>query len=130
VGEACHRLWIVVSLQDGLGEQGQPPDRRLELMTDVDDEVAPDILDPSSLGAIINEQEHVVAAQRGHPGTNHDAPTPERTAGQIKLDLPDDAVATYLSSQMTQLVVDEVMTADQSVGHSRLAGADDGIGGV
>ena len=130
VGEACHRLGIVVGLKDGLGEQGQPADRCLELMADVDDEVAPDILDPSSLSAIVNQQQHVVAAQWGHPGANHDAPTPKRTAGKVKLDLPDDAVAAHLASQMTQLVVDEVMTADQSVGHSRGAGADDGIGCV
>jgi hypothetical protein len=99
-------------------------------MADVDDEVTPDVLDPSSLGAVINKQEYVSLSQRGHPGTNRDAATPHGTSRQIELDLSDDTVATNLSGQVTQLVVDQVVITDQSVGYGRRAGADDGIGGV
>jgi hypothetical protein len=99
-------------------------------MADVDDEFTADILDPSSLGTVINEQEYVGAAQRGHPSANRDAATPQGTAGQVELNLPDDTVAADLSGQLTQLVVDQVVIADQSMSHRRGAGADDRIGGV
>ena len=130
VSKAGHRLGIVLGLEDGLGQQRQPADRCLELVADVDDEVATGLLDPSSLGAVVHEQQHVLAAQRGHPSADRDPATPQGAARQIELDLPDDPVAADLSGQMTQLVVDQVVIADQAVSHGPGAGADDGIGGV
>jgi hypothetical protein len=130
VGKADHRLGVVLGLQDGLGQQGQPADRCLELVADVHDEVATDLLDPSSLGTVLHEQEHEAAAQRSHPSANGDPAPPQRSAGQIELDLPDDTITANPSGQMTQLVVDQVVVADQSVSLGRGADADHGIGGV
>ena len=61
-------------------------DRRLQLVADVGDEVAADLLDPAGLGAVLDEQQHVRAAERRDPRADHDRrPPAERAAGQLEL---------------------------------------------
>ena len=80
-----------------------PTDRGLELVADVGHEVAADLLDPAGLGVVLDEEQDVVAAQRGHAGL-HDRPAlAERTAGQLELGLADHTVATDLSGEVAQL---------------------------
>ena len=83
----------------------EPADRGLELVADVGDEVAADLLDPAGLGVVLDEQQHVAAAQRRDPRL-HDRPAAaQRPAGQVELGLADDPVAAHLAREVAQLGV-------------------------
>ena len=68
LGEPGHGLGVVVRVEDGLGQQREAADRGLQLVADVGDEVAPDLLEPAGLGAVVDEQQHVRRARAARPG--------------------------------------------------------------
>ena len=70
LGEPGHRLRVVVGVEDRLGQQGQPADGGLQLVRHVGDEVAPDLLEPAGLAAVVDEEQHVLGAQRRDPGAD------------------------------------------------------------
>ena len=115
---------------DRLGQQGHPADRRLELVADVGDEVAAHLLDPAGLGAVLDQQQHVRAAERRDPRADDQPAAAERPAGQLQLALPDHAVAAHRPGQLEQLGVGDLVAADQPVGVRRRAGLDHGVGAV
>ena len=67
-GEALHRLGVVGGVDDGVGEQLDGADRRLQLVAHVGHEVAPDRLHPAFAGPVLDQGEHQLGAQRRHPG--------------------------------------------------------------
>ena len=89
VGEPADRLGVVAGVQHGLGEQRQRADRGLELVADVGDEVAAYVVDAAGLGAVLDQQQDVRAAQRRDPGADDEPAATQRPAGQLELDLPD-----------------------------------------
>ncbi len=89
LGEARDRLGVVVRVEHGLGEQRDAADRGLELVADVGEEVAPDLLDAGRLGAVLDEEQHVVGAEGRDAGGDDEAPVPEALL-QGQLGLADD----------------------------------------
>lgn len=64
-GEALDGLRVVRGVHDGLGQEGERADGRLELVADIRDEVAPYRFDPPGLGEVLDEEQHEPGAQRG-----------------------------------------------------------------
>ena len=82
LGEPAHGLGVVVRVEHRLGEQGHAADRGLELVADVGDEVAADLLDPARLGAVLDEEQHVVRPERRDAGARRRAgPGPSGPCG-------------------------------------------------
>ena len=91
-------------------------DRGLELVADVGDEVAADLLDPAGLGAVLDEEQHVLRAERRDPGAARRARCRRLgPCGQLELGLADHAVAAHLPGQVEQLGLDELAARDQPV---------------
>ena len=67
-GEPLHGLGVVGGVDDGVGEQLDRADRGLELVADVGHEVATDRLHPAFAGAVLDQGEDELAAQRRDPG--------------------------------------------------------------
>ena len=63
----------VVLVEQRLGQQGEGPDRGLQLVADVGDEVAAHVLEPAALGGVLDDDEH---ARR--PGARRPAAPPAR----------------------------------------------------
>ena len=115
---------------DGLGEQRDAADRGLQLVADVRDEVAADLLDPPGVGVVLGEDQHVRDRDRRDPHPHDDARRGVRAAGQVELGLADHAVAAHLPREVAQLVVDELAVAHQPVAHGGRRGVDDGVARV
>ena len=64
-GEAAYGRGVLAGVLQRLGEQRHRPDRGLELVADVGDEVAPDRLDPAGLGDVLDEQRDEPVAPTG-----------------------------------------------------------------
>ena len=61
------------------------PDRGLQLVRDVGDEVVADLLGAGDFGAVIGQQEDVFLAQQGRPDLDDDGPLAQRAARQLEL---------------------------------------------
>ncbi len=85
--EAGDRLRVVVGVEHGLGEQREPTDGRLQLVRDVGDEVAPDLLDAPRLRPVLDEQQDVRGPEGGHAGVDEERRVAERPARQLELGL-------------------------------------------
>ena len=70
---------------------------------------------PARLGAVLDEQQDVVRAERRDPGADDEAGSAGRALRQLQLDLADHAVAAYLPGQLEQLGLGEVLAPDQPV---------------
>lgn len=80
-GEALHRLRVVGRVHDGLGEEGESADRRLQLMAHVRDEVASYRFDAAGLGEVLDQQEHQPGAEgatRAETASASPRPVPRR----------------------------------------------------
>ncbi len=64
-GEALHGLGVVGGVVTASAEQPDRADRGLQLVADVGDEVAPDRLDPTLAGAVLDQHQHQPGAERG-----------------------------------------------------------------
>ena len=111
-GEALHRLGVVGGVDDGVGEQLDRTDRRLQLVAHVGHEVAPDRLDPAFAGPVLDQCEHQLGAQRCHPGG--DVPRGQSLATHDQLGLADLAVPAYLPDELVQLVLGDVVPTDEA----------------
>ena len=100
LGEAAHRHRVVRGVLHRLRQQGERPDRRLELVRDVDDEVAADGLHAAGLGAVLGEHEQLVRADGRHPDLQQHRARADRPARQLQLLLADHPVATHLPHQV------------------------------
>ena len=110
-GEALHRLGVVGGVDDGVGEQLDRADRRLQLVAHVGHEVAPDRLDPALAGAVLDQGEHQLGAQRRHPGGDVARRQPRALHEQLGLaDLP---VAAYLPDQVGELAHGDLVAAHE-----------------
>ena len=69
--EPAHRLRVVGGVLDRLGEQRQRAHRGLELVRHVDDEVAPDRLEPPRLRQVLRQHHEVVRADLRDPHLDH-----------------------------------------------------------
>ncbi len=130
LGEVPDGVRVVGRVVHGLGEQVERADRRLQLVAHVGDEVAADLLDPAGLGAVVDEDEHVLGAERRDPGVDDEPGPAERAARELELPLPDQAEPAGLRGHLAQLGVDQVVPADQPervCGGTRL---DDAVRGV
>ena len=83
--EALHLLGLVGRARQRLGEQADRADRGLQLVADVGDEVAPDVVEPMRLGAVVGEQQHEPVAEPGHAHQQVQLCLAERPAGQVEL---------------------------------------------
>ena len=68
LGEPLDRLRVVAGVGDRLGEQPDRADRRLQLVAHVGDEVAAYLLDPALAGAVLDQGQHQVRAERRDAG--------------------------------------------------------------
>lgn len=128
-GEALHRLGVFGSVHDSFGQQGEGPDRGLQLVADVRDEVAADGLDASGLGEVLDEQEDEPGAQRGHPGRHRQGFAPAGAApGQVQLDLAYLSVASGVPRHQEHRFDGELAATDQPEGVRGGAGLDYGVG--
>ena len=123
-GEPGHGLGVVVGVEHGLGQQRHPAHRRLQLVADVGDEVAAHLLDPAGVGAVVDQEQHVRAAEGRDPCGDRDPAPAERAAGQVELGLADHPVTPYLPGQVTQLGVGQLGVAHQAVDDRGRAGLD------
>ena len=110
--EPGDRLGVVGGVLDGLGQQVEGADGRLELVGHVGDEVATDRLDAALAGAVLHEGEHQPARQRRDAGVHvHRRPALPAVHDQLRLaDLP---VAAYLPDEVGQRGDGEGVAADQ-----------------
>ncbi|CAM4153179.1 hypothetical protein JAAN108728_13830 [Janibacter anophelis] len=128
-GEAVDGLGVVLGVHDRLGEQGDATDRRLELVADVGDEVASGLLDAAALGLVVDEQQHVLGAERSD-ARGHVRDIAQPRPGQLELGLADHAVAGDLGDHRGDLVVDEAAVAHDAVGDRGGRALDDASGVV
>ena len=126
--EALHRLGVVGGVDDGVGEQLDRTDRGLELVAHVGHEVASDRLHPALAGAVLDQREHQLGAQRRDPGG--DVPGWQPRALHEQLGLADLPVAAYLTDQVGQLALGDLVTADDAHRDGRRRGLQDGVAGV
>ncbi len=128
--EPLDRLGVVLGAEHGLGEQRDAADRGLQLVADVGDEVAADLLDPPGVGVVLGEDQHVRDRDRRDPHPHHHGCRRVRAAGQVELGLADHAVAAHLAREVAQLVVHQLAVAHQPVADRRRRGVDDGVARV
>ena len=129
LGEAGDDLGVVMGVEDRLGEQGDAADRRLELVADVGEEVAADLLDPGRLGAVLDEEQHVVSAERSDSCRDDEAARSDALA-QVELGLTDHAVASHCPGEVEQLRVHELVVAHEPVRDGGRRVVDDPVGRV
>ncbi|GMA87598.1 hypothetical protein GCM10025868_28480 [Angustibacter aerolatus] len=79
-----------------------PPTGVFRLVADVRHEVAAHLLEPPSLGAVLDEHQQVAAHQRRDPGVHDEPAAAERAAGRLELALAHLAVATHLPGHLAQ----------------------------
>ena len=122
-GEAAHGRRVVAGVLQRLGQQRHRADRRLELVADVGDEVAPDRLDPAGLRDVLDEQGDVPgSADRGQPdahGLRHPA---QPRGGQLELGLVRRAAAAGVAHQPAQLGHRDPVLAHDSQAQRRVVG--------
>ncbi len=106
-----------------------PPDRGLELVAHVGDEVAADLLHPGCPGAVLHEQQHEVGTERRDAGRDDEAARTDALA-QVELRLADHAVTPHRSSEVDQLRVHELVVSDEAVGDGGRRVVDDPVGRV
>ena len=74
---------------------------------------------------VLDQQEHLGAAQRGDPRLHREGAATQRAPGQLQADLPDDAVAPHGADQFAELDVGQIPTADQAQRAGRRARCQD-----
>ena len=108
LGEAARRLRVVGRLEQGLGQQRERADRRLELVADVGHEVAAHPGHPVRLGDVGRLDRHVPGRIVRRRSTGPPAPARRAarrqwpaaaTAGQVELDLAPRPAAADLAGQ-------------------------------
>ena len=126
--EALHGLGVVGGVDDRVGEQLDGTDRRLQLVAHVGHEVAADRLDPALAGAVLDQGQHQLRAQRRHPRGH----VPRRHARALheQLGLADLAVAAYLPHQVGQLALGDLLAADDAHRDRRRRRLQHGVAGV
>ncbi len=130
LGEPLDGDGVLLRVEDGLGEQRDAADRGLQLMADVGDEVAADLLDAPRLGVVLGEDEHVRDGQRRDAHPHDGAGVGVGPAGEVELGLADHPVAADLAGEVAQLAVDELAVPDEPVADRRGGGVDDGVARV
>ena len=83
-GEPADGLGVVGRVGDGLGEQRQRADRRLELVADVRDEVAAHGVEPARLGDVLAGDEHELRGRAARPGRRRCARRRRRGRGRAR----------------------------------------------
>ena len=120
-GEPLHGLRVVGGLGDRVGEQDQRADRGLQLVADVDGEVAADGVQPAFPGPVLHQHEHQLAAQRRHPGT-HVLRGAEPAADDLQVLLADLPVPADRADHGQQVVDHQPLTPDDAEHVGRGAG--------
>ncbi len=114
-------------VEHGLGEQGDAADGGLELVADVGEEVAPDLLDAARL-----ERSSTSSSTWSPPSGATRAATTSRAVtdalAQVELDLADHPVAPHRPGEVEQLRVDELLAAHESLGDGGRRVVDDPVG--
>jgi hypothetical protein len=111
--EPAYRVGVVSGLEHGLGQQRHGTDRRLELVADVGDEVAADLVQPPLAGAVLDQHQQQPVVERGHPGGQVlDQGRPATAHHQLLV--ADDTVAADLRHQLTQPRLDQLVAAYQA----------------
>lgn len=127
--EARHRLGVVMGVHDGLGEEGQRADRRLELMADVRDEVAPYRLDAAGLGEVLHQEEDQPGAERRDTGGDREGlPAPGAAPGEVQFDLSYLPVPSGVPGHQEHRLHGQLSAPDQAERVRGRAGLDDGVG--
>src|SRR5690606_27316949 len=73
-----------------------------------------DRVDPALLGAVLDEHQHQLAADRRDPGVHGEHVEAEPVPLDLEVDLTDLAVPAYLPDQIHQLVPGQPVATDQA----------------
>src|SRR6185437_13942928 len=125
-----HRLRVVAGGQDRLGQQRQRANRSLELVADVGDEVPAHRVDPVCFSAVLYEDQDELRAERGDPDGDGQRVAAERSARDLKFELPDLSIPAHLPGHRDQFLGDQPLTAHQSEGVRRRGCLDHGVAGI
>ena len=98
---------VVDGALDGLRQEGDGPDRGLELMGDVGDEVAAHVLQTLGGGAVVDEDEDATASDGGH--------------AHVQVEVPGPVDAPSGDGQLGVLGVSSRAHPRHHLGHARLA---------
>ena len=116
LGEARHRLGVVVRVEHRLGQQGDAADRGLQLVADVGDEVAPDLLDAGAPRCGPRRAAGRGPRRGARRGPHDEAAVRPRPLRQLQLGLADHAVAAHLPRQLGAARGGRARCPHQSVG--------------
>ncbi len=127
-GEAADRLGVVRGVHDGLGQQGDGPDRRLQLVRHVRDEIAPYGLDAAGLGEVLDQEQDEPGAEGGDARRDREGLAAAGTApGQVELDLAYLPVAARVAGHVEHGLDGQFAAAYEPEGVSGGRGLDDGV---
>ena len=107
------------------------PDRRLQLMGDVGDEVAAHLLEPVGLGAVLREQQHV-ARSRGGRHAPRGGCSRRRTGPRLSVSscVIGSSLRRTRSTSADELGMHERAVPHEAEAHRARRGLDDGVRGV
>ncbi len=80
--ESTHHLRVVGRVSHRLGEQADRAHRRLELVADVDDEVASHLVHPAGVAAVLHVEHHQLGAESAQPHGHVQTAFAQRSARQ------------------------------------------------
>jgi hypothetical protein len=124
-GEALDGLGVVAGRLDRLGEQRQRPDRGLELVGHVGDEVAAYGVHALRLGQVLEQDEHGGGRERGDPGAQVEDAGAQRGSAYVDLLLADDAVAAHGGHERAHLGGGDPAPRDDAQGGCGGGGVED-----
>ena len=127
LGEPADGLRVIRGGLQRFGQQRDGPDRRLQFVGDVGDEVVADLLGAGDLGAVVGQQQDIFLRDHGRPDLDHDGSLAQRAARELQTVSEDDAVAPDLGRHFQQLLVHHGMAAHQAVGVGGRAGTDNAV---
>ena len=118
-----HGVGVVGRLGDGLSQQLDGADRRLELVADVGDEVAPDHVEALRGRAVLGQHQHEPGRQRRDARVHLQG---SRAADRhLDVDLADLTVAAHLADEVDELRRMQVALTDDAQRHGRGRGLAD-----
>ena len=117
--EPAHRLGVIGEVGDRLGEQGDRPDRGLELVRHVRHEVPAHRIEAARLGLVVAQDEDERRAQGCYPGVEVAGDAGVRAALLLEVELLDEPAHARPAHDREEFRGSELVAADEAVGVGR-----------